>query len=270
MSLSGTSTTEHNGHVEKIPIKNGHKLSEVELGDAASGYQSSSEEPLSHDSSAADEHYRRWAIAVAWASVFVLLILASLSFALASYSASSAMFGFGFDALLDVGTSIVVVWRFYGSSSTVYSRHREHLANSLLAVLFLIAAFSVAVKAIIYLVNGTTLILNPWLYMVASAGALVCFILSVIKFYVGHKLNSTSVIADGYSSLACGVTALGIIISAFVFQSFPEIDYLDNVVALFVAVFLAFYGVKLLVMTLMEPEISSMMKHCCKKDAYVV
>ena len=34
--MSGTLTTEHNdnGYVEKIPIKNGHKLSEVELGDA--------------------------------------------------------------------------------------------------------------------------------------------------------------------------------------------------------------------------------------------
>ncbi|XP_072031287.1 transmembrane protein 163a-like [Amphiura filiformis] len=256
--------------VEKSPLKhsqNGNqKIADMQLMATGTGVTlNSCEEPLSPQYTSVDCIYRHWAIGVAWASVFLLLVLAIASFILAAETGSSAMFGFGFDALLDVGTSIVVVWRFYGSRSTIYSSMREHVANIFLAFLFIAAAVSVASKAIIYLIEGTKLHTNPWLYAVTGFGLFVCVILAVIKFYVGYKLNSTAVISDGYSSLACGVTALGIIISAIVYENKPNIHFLDNAVALFVAVFLTFYGIKLFVITLMEPEMASAVKSCCKK-----
>ncbi|XP_033103432.1 transmembrane protein 163-like [Anneissia japonica] len=202
------------------------------------------------DVQANSEEQRKWetaAVALAYISVFSLVALGSFSFYVSSITNSAAAFGFGFDCFLDVGTSVVVIWRFYGKTSTSYSVERELKALLFLGILFILAAISVAGKSIKYLVDGTLVKTSAWLYGLAVCSTLICMFLSISKFYTAYKLNSQSVRADGYSSLACGITSFTIIISSLVYSSNKNVYYLDDIIGIILSVLLLCYGIKLCV-----------------------
>ena len=52
------------------------------------------------------------------------------------------------------------------------------------------------------------------------------------------------VFVAGYSSFACGIGALGVILSAFVHSKNEEIYYLDAIVGLAIAALLMGYGLR--------------------------
>ena len=62
------------------------------------------------------QHWRRAALAVSFASMYVTLLLAIASFVSSGISESSAAFAIAFDAMLGVVSSGVIVWRFTTAS----------------------------------------------------------------------------------------------------------------------------------------------------------
>ncbi|XP_038048740.1 transmembrane protein 163-like [Patiria miniata] len=201
-----------------------------------------------------EAHYHRAVLFLAWFSVFALLVLSITSFVISQSSSSVALFGFGLDALLDVGTSLVVVWRFYGSSQTVYSRERERIALLVLAVLFIAASLLVGIRSLVFVIKGSTVEEILALYIVSTIAVVISLMLFLGKMHVGYKLRSKTVISDGYSSLACGIGSLGVIISACIHSKNSNIYYLDDVVGFTMAALLLGYGISLLMSNWQKKE----------------
>lgn len=210
--------------------------------------------------------WRSGALAISLVSIIVLLVLGVLSFVVSDVTNSSAAFGFGFDCLLDVGTSIVVLWRFMGSLGSVYSAEKERIALLFLGSLFIIAAVSIFARAIPDLINSTETSGGFWLMILASVSMVICTGLAITKFIIAKKLDSKSVLSDGYSSLAGAITALSMLISAIVIHYEVQVWYLDEIIGIVVGLLLAFYGIKTLVEVTQSMEMRVSLKSCWSKN----
>lgn len=216
-------------------------------------------EPLSMEQTS---RWRHAALAVSWASVVVLLIIGILSFVVSDTTNSSAAFGFGFDCLLDVGTSAVVIWRFMGSVSSVRSEKKERISLLFLGALFIIAAVSIFARAIPDLINDTETVSGMWLLILAIVSFFVCSTLAILKFIIAKKLDSTSIQSDGYSSLAGAITALSMLVSTIIIRYDFHVWYLDEIIGIIVGLLLTLYGIKLLVGVTQSSDLRISMKSC--------
>ncbi|XP_071942187.1 transmembrane protein 163a-like [Antedon mediterranea] len=185
------------------------------------------------------------ALGLAIISVICLIVLGSCSFYVSSTTNSAAAYGFGFDCFLDVGTSLVVIWRFCGSNNS-QSTKKEKIALFILGILFILASTSVASKSVKFLIDDEVLDTSAGLYILAGFATFFSMSLFIAKLYVANKLDSKSVRADGYSSLACGITAFTMIISSIAFTIDNSVYYLDDIVGLVLAVLLLLYGIKII------------------------
>ncbi|XP_072034459.1 transmembrane protein 163a-like [Amphiura filiformis] len=218
-----------------------------------------------HDLSArAATIWRYSALATAWASVIVLLVLGIISFGISGSSRSPAAFGFGFDCILDVLTSAVVIWRFYGSIGTLYSSDRERIALLLLGCFFIVASLSIFARSVTDLVSQQHPKHGYPLFILAAVSVAACSILAIAKFIIAMKLKSKSVRTDGYSSLAGAITSFSILITTKLIERDRNIWYLDAIVGIAVGFLLLFYGVKVLIDVLNENPFS-VKEICCKK-----
>ncbi|XP_053774589.1 transmembrane protein 163 isoform X3 [Desmodus rotundus] len=93
------------------------------------------------------QNYRRKALWVSWFSIIVTLALAVAAFTVSVMRYSASAFGFAFDAILDVLSSAIVLWR-YSNAAAVHSAHREYIACVILGVIFLLSSVCIVVKAI--------------------------------------------------------------------------------------------------------------------------
>ncbi|XP_016138145.1 transmembrane protein 163-like [Sinocyclocheilus grahami] len=108
---------------------------------------------------------------------------------------SASAFGFAFDAILDVLSSIIVIWR-YSNAAAVHSAHREYIACAILGVVFILSAITILVKAIHDLATKLQPEVDDFLYSVSVISGVVCAILSVCKFMLGKVLTSRALITD--------------------------------------------------------------------------
>uniref|UniRef100_A0A8D1Z294 Transmembrane protein 163 n=1 Tax=Sus scrofa TaxID=9823 RepID=A0A8D1Z294_PIG len=72
------------------------------------------------------QNYRKKALWVSWFSIIVTLALAVAAFTVSVMRYSASAFGFAFDAILDVLSSAIVLWR-YSNAAAVHSAHREYI-----------------------------------------------------------------------------------------------------------------------------------------------
>ncbi|XP_036742568.1 transmembrane protein 163 isoform X2 [Manis pentadactyla] len=93
------------------------------------------------------QNYRKKALWVSWFSIIVTLALAVAAFTVSVMRYSASAFGFAFDAILDVLSSAIVLWR-YSNAAAVHSAHREYIACVILGVIFLLSSICIVVKAI--------------------------------------------------------------------------------------------------------------------------
>lgn len=233
--------------LEKQPIvKHDYSAHEPNL----NGHPTSDQDPYPDLTAEQVAFYRFCALLVAWLSVMLLIILAAFSFTASALTGSSAAFGFGFDCLLDIGTSVVVIWRFKGSSGTVYSEEKERRALIVLGFLFIVACCTILIHCIPELANEEVPTDSVWVLIIASVSSVICFGLAFGKFFVAWKLNSQSIKSDGYSSLAGAVTSLSWVVTAFAIQANDKLWFTDDVVGLLVALLLLYYGIRLLMVNI--------------------
>ncbi|XP_071941309.1 transmembrane protein 163a-like [Antedon mediterranea] len=206
----------------------------------------------------------RWrlaALVISWISIILICILGSLSFAVSVITKSAAAFGFGFDCILDIFTSAIVIWRFYGSVGTLYSAERERMSLIFLGIIFTLASISIGARAVVNLASETHTIPHFSLYVLAATSGVICLVFALIKFVIASKLESRSLRTDALSSLAGSILGFSILLSTEVIKRNEEIWYLDEVVAIAVGLFLGVYGTRLLVDIFMESSFP--IKICC-------
>lgn len=192
------------------------------------------------------QNYRKKALWISWTSIVVTLVLAIAAFTVSVMRYSASSFGFAFDAVLDVLSSGIVLWR-YSNAAAVHSAHREYLACVILGVIFLVSALCIVSKAIHDLSIRVLPEVDSFLFSVSILSGILCTILAAAKFMLGRVLTSRALITDGFNSLVGGIMGFSILISAEVFKHNPRVWYLDGSVGIMIGLIIMAYGIKLLV-----------------------
>ncbi|XP_032494569.1 LOW QUALITY PROTEIN: transmembrane protein 163 [Phocoena sinus] len=192
------------------------------------------------------QNYRKKALWVSWWPVAVLLALLVLLFTVSVMRYSASAFGFAFDAILDVLSSAIVLWR-YSNAAAVHSAHREYIACVILGVIFLLSSVCIVVKAIHDLSTKLLPEVDDFLFSVSILSGILCSILAVLKFMLGKVLTSRALITDGFNSLVGAVMGFSILLSAEVFKHNSAVWYLDGSIGVLIGLTIFAYGVKLLI-----------------------
>lgn len=192
------------------------------------------------------DKWRKAALAVSYASVFTTFVIGVSAFVISSLAKSSAAFGFAFDSFLDVCSSLVVIWRFCGAVGKTYSWERERRACIAIGVLFILSATGIFIRALRSLVVEKHPIRFSGIEAISGVSLAAFTTLAWMKFIIAEKLHSEALRTDAFNSTAGAAMALGIILSTLLFQYNRSIWYLDSAVALFIAVALFGYGIRLL------------------------
>lgn len=193
--------------------------------------------------------WRRSAVLVSWLSIIITLVIGITELVVSANEGSTAAFGLGFTALLDVISSVVVLWRFYDSHDT-FSAWKEHVACAFLGFLFIVSALAIAGKGIYDLLtgeqpdmsaHGLNIIITS--SIVASCGSLVLFCLEVV---IARVLVSWTIFTDALNSLAGSIIAFSMVFTSELTKHNPYVWFLDATVGLCVSIFLLIYGLWLL------------------------
>ncbi|XP_005286852.1 transmembrane protein 163 isoform X1 [Trachemys scripta elegans] len=192
------------------------------------------------------QSYRKKALWVSWVSIVITLALAVAAFTVSIMRYSASSFGFAFDAVLDVLSSVIVLWR-YNNAAAVHSAHREYIACVILGVIFLLSAVCIVVKAIHDLAMKLLPEVDDFLFSVSILSGILCSILAVIKFMLGKVLTSRALVTDGFNSLVGGIMGFSILLSAEVFKHNASVWYLDGSIGILMGLTILAYGVKLLI-----------------------
>ncbi|KAK6483010.1 transmembrane protein 163-like [Huso huso] len=192
------------------------------------------------------QSYRKKALWVSWASILVTIALAVAAFTVSIMRHSASAFGFAFDAVLDVLSSIIVLWR-YSNAAAVHSAHREYIACVVLGVVFILSSMCIVGKAIHDLATKLLPEVGDFLFSVSILSGILCIILAVVKFMLGRVLTSRALITDAFNSLVGGIMGFSILISAEVFKHNPNVWYLDGMTGVLIGLIILAYGVKLLI-----------------------
>jgi len=191
--------------------------------------------------------YRLHALIISWISVFVLLILGIITFVFSVIDDSSAAFAFGFDALLDTLSSLVVIWRYW--CSELYSPKRESVACLVLGHLFLASTGIITWKSITTIMEDVPPVLDIKLFYIYLTDAVVCSLLLIAKLYLGWKLESkvlyTDSINTGLEALMAMASIVGEVLSDK--SNYSGAWLIDPVAALFSAAVLLIYGVGVII-----------------------
>ncbi|KAM8934838.1 transmembrane protein 163 [Pelodytes ibericus] len=192
------------------------------------------------------QDYRKKALWVSWISIVVTLVLAIAAFTVSVMRYSASSFGFAFDAVLDVLSSAIVLWR-YSNAAAVHSAHKEYIACVILGVIFLVSALCIVVKAIHDLSIRMLPEVDDFLFSVSILSGILCSLLAAVKFMLGRVLTSRALITDGFNSLVGGIMGFSILLSAEVFKHNSTVWYLDGSIGILIGLIIMAYGVKLLV-----------------------
>ncbi|GIY35507.1 transmembrane protein 163 [Caerostris darwini] len=194
------------------------------------------------------EHLRRCAIGLCIASLLLTLVLCILSFIFASLRHSPATFAFAVDCVLDLLSSFIVIWRYFGSPYRLGSRSREYKACISLGILFMVAGIGVIIEGVYFLYAKDAPKWYSTLVILAAVGCSVCVLLALAKYVLGKKLNSDTLLLDALNSFLSGLFALVIIVSDVVYLKNKAVWYLDPLLSIFLSVGLIAFGFRTIVM----------------------
>lgn len=188
------------------------------------------------------QRWRRAALAVSFASMYVTLMLSIASFISSGISESSAAFAIAFDAMLGVVSSGVIVWRFYQGVNGVLGPGKERKACVVIAVCFILSALMMFARAIQFLVSDMEPRNTIALLAISVVGFLCYSAFFWLKYRIADKLQSVALRIDSIDS-ACGAAmALGLIISTIIYSEMHSTWWLDSGIALAIAFVTFCYG----------------------------
>ncbi|KFM66141.1 Transmembrane protein 163, partial [Stegodyphus mimosarum] len=192
-----------------------------------------------------DERRRMYALLTCIVTVVFDLFLGTAAFVCAAITDSSAGYAFALDCLLDVVAATLVIWRFYGSSST-YSQFRENLACICLGVLFCLASAGIVSKSVYDIVAHTVPQQLMYVFILAGVGGFTNAVLGTVKYILGRKMRSQSLVLEAVNTSLSSVLALMLAVSDILYFYHPSAWMIDPITSLFVALILFIGGIRVL------------------------
>jgi divalent metal cation (Fe/Co/Zn/Cd) transporter len=147
---------------------------------------------------------------LAWNIIGVLVLIIAVR-----NSRSIALIGFGFDTLLEIGASIIVIWELNGVGSK-----RQRVGLSLLSVLFSLLGIYILLQSIsnfIFHIQPTPSFLGiVWLLLTF----IIMVALALKKLQVGKLLNNPVLLTEGRVTLVDAGLACVVLLSILFTQRF--------------------------------------------------
>ncbi len=158
---------------------------------------------------------------------------------------SVALFGFGADSFIEVGSAVLVLWRLQaGLGSADPHVQRERRATRGIGILFLLLAVGTAVGAVIQLITHrhpeTTL---PGV-IISIASLIFMAWLWRTKQRTATALDSRTLEGDAACSLACIQLSGVLFLGSVLFMHWPVLWWMDALAALVLSAFIAKEGIQ--------------------------
>jgi divalent metal cation (Fe/Co/Zn/Cd) transporter len=183
------------------------------------------------------DHLRRRGLALAGLTIAWNVVEAVVAITAGIAAGSTALVGFGFDSIVEVMSSVVVVWQFRGEATSGYDADRERLALRLIAVSFFIVAAWVIVESsreLFFVGNDAD---ESVVGIVLAALSLLAMpTLAVAKRRTAEVLGSPTLRADAQETMLCGWLSAALL-GGLVLNAAFGWSWADSVAALAIAAF---------------------------------
>eukprot|EP00111_Clytia_hemisphaerica_P001215 TCONS_00003472-protein len=189
--------------------------------------------------------WRKAVIRVSYISIFIQLVLAVTSIVEGLHVDSAGTLGFGVETLLDIATSVVVVWHFHTVDEVFASKAKERITTTVLGIMMCLFSIGMMAKSIYNLVQKKIPFNEFKLLLITSVAAVVFTFLGWIKLYLSQKIGSKSVMMDAMCTFAATSMAVALMLSLTVYH-FTNLWFLDGIVAIIIALVMMFYGISAL------------------------
>ena len=190
-----------------------------------------------------DSRWERRAWFLAWFTVIYNLVEGAVAIGFGVSDDSVALWGFGFDSLIEVASAVVVMARLRKGFTSV-GTESERRAVLAIGALFVLLALVIQLGAILQLSSHhhppTTL---PGL-VISSASLAFMFFLWRAKTRTASALDSATLKSDAACSLACIQLSMVLFAGSLLFMLSPSLWWLDGAAAILLAVLILKEGVE--------------------------
>lgn len=173
-------------------------------------------------------------------SVVVSSVCGVITFFLAIEEQSTAALGYAIDTILDVLAFLTIIWRFMSSRE---QERKEIYVLRILALLFFSSGFGIFIDSIRDIHHRVHPISNQYLAIAVLIQTLVFFCLAIGKYLVAKKLQVISAYSDAFNTFISGCMALSVAISIAIYNSHPNVWYLDPMIGMFISMTIMSYGI---------------------------
>uniref|UniRef100_A0A7S2SED6 Cation efflux protein transmembrane domain-containing protein n=1 Tax=Mucochytrium quahogii TaxID=96639 RepID=A0A7S2SED6_9STRA len=181
---------------------------------------------------------------ISWISIFFTLITGIVGMIVAIAGESAAMLAFSLEGLVDVLSSVVLLWRFNGRpEDDEFMESRESRASAAIGICFIILAFSVSIVAVVHLTLHQEPRDTSELLALTIPSGFVLLILGLLKLHISRTIKSKALYRDGVVTLVSCLQSAGVIFGIAMYRINASVWYFDSVFALFISAFLFVYGV---------------------------
>lgn len=142
--------------------------------------------------------WRRWALALAWATIAWNSVEAVVALASGAAASSIALVGFGLNSIVEVASAVVIVWQLSG-----LDEEREERALRLIGFSFFAFAAYVVGQSAWDLLSRTEPEESVVGIVLAAVSLVVMPALAWAKRRVGRRMGSRTVVADSGQTLLC-------------------------------------------------------------------
>ncbi|BFZ19678.1 hypothetical protein BsWGS_22716 [Bradybaena similaris] len=230
-----------------LTYKNGFHYFPLEISDSKR-YE---EEEASLNNTVRAKQLRTAALVTSWVSVIFALISGLVAIAVGQIFESESLFGYGLDGVLDSLSSVAVLWRFYGSASPTLAEAKERKACIVIAIFFLVSAFSLIFKSTKAIIDDDRENETEQARILTDAFSAFCgvaaLIVASVKVYLGRRLNSRALLTDSIITYVGAVMSFLGVLGLELYESDDRVWYLDAIFGICCGVFLFCFGVKLLI-----------------------
>ena len=184
-------------------------------------------------------------VAAIFVSVITILALGALAIVNLIFSTrenSNTAFAFALESFLDCLSSAVVIWRYFGANTSLYSSKKEKKACITLGVFFFILAILITAKALSSLIGAKSPSDSTMILYLQLGSGLFCLLLTVIKGYIAWALESVSVGTDAVNSGIGFFLGISGVISSVIYSANSDIWFVDSLVGILCSLVLVSYG----------------------------
>ncbi|HAR44191.1 MAG TPA: heavy metal transporter [Bdellovibrionales bacterium] len=206
------------------------------------------------------------AIFLSWFTVIYNLLEGAVSIGFGVSDDSVALAGFGVDSLIEVGSALLILWRFRSEASlgSGIAIARERKATLGIGTLFLVLAITTSIASCLQLKSGSHPATTVPGTVIAIVSLSFMFWLWTSKLKLAHAMNSAAMEMDAACSLAC-IKLSGVLLSgSLVFIIAPSLWWADSVAALVIAFFIGKQGFET-TRAALKPEFSGGCGCACAK-----